>query len=222
MAAGNDWERLARFVRERRVELGLTQEDARGAGGPSTATMRLIEGALQTSYQPATLRDLEKVLQWKRGSVRAVLAGGEPIVSGDTPAQLPRNEIDFSGPDKEALRPFRQQVLRELFASVGLGSRFGPGDVPDVTAFPGIEDTLRMLPPSRQPFRTPEHERDAWDTEGLLLSERITLIARMRLLWAQADEAESRQTGLAAGQDSVTGPVRGLVSVAGRSARASH
>lgn len=79
MAASKDWDRLAEFVRERRVELGMTQEDARAAGGPSTATMRLIEGALQHSYQPATLRDLEKALRWERGSAARILAGGEPV-----------------------------------------------------------------------------------------------------------------------------------------------
>jgi hypothetical protein len=84
--AAKDWERLAEFVRERRVELGLTQEDARAAGGPSTATMRLIEGALQRSYQPATLRDLERVMQWERGSARMILAGGEPVPRAVTDA----------------------------------------------------------------------------------------------------------------------------------------
>ena len=84
--AANDWDRLAGFARERRVELGLTQEDARAAGGPSTATMRLIEGALQRSYQPATLRDLENVLRWGRGSVRKILAGGDPVPLADAAA----------------------------------------------------------------------------------------------------------------------------------------
>jgi hypothetical protein len=79
MTAGKDWHRLAESVRERRVELGMTQEEARAAGGPSTATMRLIEGALQESYQASTLRDLERALQWQRGSVRMVLAGGDPV-----------------------------------------------------------------------------------------------------------------------------------------------
>src|SRR5437868_268059 len=79
MAAGKDLDRLAEFVRERRVDLGMTQEDARAAGGPSTATMRLIEGALQHGYHPATLRDLEKALRWERGSAARILAGGEPV-----------------------------------------------------------------------------------------------------------------------------------------------
>jgi hypothetical protein len=85
MATGRDWERLAACVRERRTDLGLTQEDVRSAGGPSTATMRLIEGALQTSYQPAILARLENALGWRRGSVRRILAGGDPEIADAEP-----------------------------------------------------------------------------------------------------------------------------------------
>jgi hypothetical protein len=49
------------------------------SGGPSTSTMRMIEGGLQDSYKPAVLARLEDVLRWRRGSVRAVLAGGDPV-----------------------------------------------------------------------------------------------------------------------------------------------
>lgn len=136
------------------------------------------------------------------------------------PAPPPRREIDFGGDDKEALAPYRQQVLRELYSALGLGPRFAVGDVPELDAFPGVEETLAMLPANRQPFSTPQHEADAWNS-GLMLNERVTLIARMRLLWAQADEAESRRTGLAAEHYPVTSAVPALVSVGGRAARAS-
>lgn len=73
-----DWRRLAAAVIARREELDLTQEDVRQKGGPSTATMRLIEGALQTSYRGVILARLERALEWEPGSVRAILRGGEP------------------------------------------------------------------------------------------------------------------------------------------------
>jgi len=82
-----DWQRLAERVRERRLDLDVTQEDVRSAGGPSTATQRLIEGGLQYRYQPVVLRRLEHALRWQRGSVRAVLAGGEPVPVTGPPAQ---------------------------------------------------------------------------------------------------------------------------------------
>lgn len=74
----NDWRRLGKYVEERRRGLGLTQEDVRARGGPSTATMRLIEGALQDSYRPSILGRLERSLDWSAGSVQAILEGSEP------------------------------------------------------------------------------------------------------------------------------------------------
>lgn len=40
--------------------------------------MRLIEGALQDSYRPGVLADLERGIRWKHGSVDSILAGGDP------------------------------------------------------------------------------------------------------------------------------------------------
>jgi X-X-X-Leu-X-X-Gly heptad repeat protein len=73
-----DWHRLARYVRERRERLGITQEEAATRGGPSTATLRLIENAAQTSYRAKSLRQLEDVLEWAPRSVQDILDGGEP------------------------------------------------------------------------------------------------------------------------------------------------
>jgi hypothetical protein len=128
VATHSDWPRLAAFVRDRRADLGLTQEDVRSAGGPATATMRLIEGGLQDRYLPAILARLEDALRWRRGSVRAVLAGGDPV-----PLEEPRAAVapppPLPGPDEAvraamytALRavnaPLREQVLAEARAGV--------------------------------------------------------------------------------------------------------
>lgn len=119
MAEPKDWRRLARYVRDRRDDLGMTQEDVRAAGGPSTATMRLLEGALQESYQPVILQRLEKVLGWRRNSVQAVLAGGEPVLAeeaalAETPAsdrrETRRLPILYSGVDEDRLRPYLDLV----------------------------------------------------------------------------------------------------------------
>lgn len=83
MGTGDDWRRLAAYTRDRRGDLGLTQEELAAAGGPSTATLRLIEGARQPGYRPAILRALERALQWERGSVRAILDGGDPVSEAD-------------------------------------------------------------------------------------------------------------------------------------------
>lgn len=87
MATTDDWRRLARLVRDRRGDLGMTQEEVTAAGGPSNSTVRLIEGARRPGYRPATLRALERALRWERGSARAVLDGGDPLaLAGDEPA----------------------------------------------------------------------------------------------------------------------------------------
>jgi hypothetical protein len=82
MATDGDWHRVAEYVIERRTDLDLTQADVHALGGPSTATLRLIEGGLQDRYQPAILARLERVLGWERGSIRAIRKGGEPTVAG--------------------------------------------------------------------------------------------------------------------------------------------
>lgn len=72
------WQRLGHYVRERRLHLRLTQHDVAAAGGPSIATIRNIEAATHDSYRGRTLNQLEDVLGWERGSVDAILNGGEP------------------------------------------------------------------------------------------------------------------------------------------------
>ncbi len=85
-----DRRRLARRVRERRAELGLTQQELAAAGGPSTATMRLLENAAPVGYKQKSLRQLEQSLGWAAGSVKALLDGGEPTLApaGAAPATL--------------------------------------------------------------------------------------------------------------------------------------
>src|SRR5215469_6447033 len=75
-ALANDWANLARLVRERREQLGLTQADVEVAGGPSHAVVRRIENEQAEKYQPKTLRALEAALRLRPGSVRAALEGG--------------------------------------------------------------------------------------------------------------------------------------------------
>lgn len=75
--------RLGRMVRERRKELKLTQADVQAKGGPSTATLRLIENGKHTDFRPATSQPLEDILQWQPGSIAAILKGQTPTVVPD-------------------------------------------------------------------------------------------------------------------------------------------
>ncbi len=84
-----DWAHLGRLVRERRTELGLTQAEVHGGGGPSPATLYLIETGGRDSYRPQVLRRLERALHWRAGSVRRVLAGGQPVPEGEDATPSP-------------------------------------------------------------------------------------------------------------------------------------
>jgi hypothetical protein len=83
----NDRARLAALMNERRVDLGLRWADVAALGGISAETLRAVR------RDPGPLRDLTKAgiengLQWQRGSVDRILAGGEPA-SRDPEPQLP-------------------------------------------------------------------------------------------------------------------------------------
>lgn len=71
-------QRLGRLVRARRKALNMTQADVQTAGGPSTATLRLIEGGKHADFRDGTGADLEAAIQWMPGSIERTLAGGDP------------------------------------------------------------------------------------------------------------------------------------------------
>ena len=70
-------ERLARYVRARREELGLSQGDVSARGGPSDTTLSKIEAGTG-GLSRASVSKLDTALAWARGSARRVLDGGEP------------------------------------------------------------------------------------------------------------------------------------------------
>jgi transcriptional regulator with XRE-family HTH domain len=97
----HDWSHLGRLVRDRRTELGLTQAEVHGAGGPSPATLYLLETGGRGSYRPQVLRRLERALGWRAGSVRRVLAGGHPPLEGADTIISPAGDARASAPESE-------------------------------------------------------------------------------------------------------------------------
>lgn len=112
-SGAKDWQRLAKYVVDRRNAYGWTQEDVRAAGGPSTATMRLIEGALQDSYKPRVIASLERALLWKPGSVDEVLAGKEPIEEAGVPATLEQQMELLIESARNPAVPWESQSVRD-------------------------------------------------------------------------------------------------------------
>lgn len=109
-----DWQRLAKHVTTRRTDLGLTQSQVNANGGPSVATMRLIEGAHQTNYRDNILGRLEQALAWAPGSVTNILAGGEPTPAETIPAPTGRGSGDLVAELQAiAANPSRSKRLRD-------------------------------------------------------------------------------------------------------------
>lgn len=79
------WQRVAEHVRDRRFELGLSQDDL----GASKATVSLIENAKKTSYSRSSLASISRALQWRPNAIEAILAGDEP-----TPADAVSDPAD--------------------------------------------------------------------------------------------------------------------------------
>jgi transcriptional regulator with XRE-family HTH domain len=104
-----EWGYLGRLVRERRAELGLTQAEVHSAGGPSPATLYLLESGHRDSYRPHILRRLERALGWRANSVRRVLAGGRPTLDDEDETTSPIREDRTNVPNGHAwMASFRQ------------------------------------------------------------------------------------------------------------------
>jgi transcriptional regulator with XRE-family HTH domain len=101
------WDHLARLIRERRAELGLTQREVHSVGGPSPATLYQLESGHRGSYRPHILRRLERALGWGAGSVRRALAGGLPLLEGETENPPPRPVQTAPGDSGEWIDGFR-------------------------------------------------------------------------------------------------------------------
>lgn len=84
--------RLARLMDERRADLGdLYLHEVAEAAGLTREGLRKIrrgKGAIQTESKLG----LERALRWERGSINAILAGGDPtsVQSTDEPKPPPR------------------------------------------------------------------------------------------------------------------------------------
>lgn len=211
MATSSDWQRLAALVSERRGDLGLTQEDVRAAGGPSTATQRLIEGGHQSRYQSIILARLETALGWQRGSVRRILAGGVPALAPDAlvpapPLTAPQPPAGPASPDDAdamenavivAATPRRE---REIWAEIRRGLQATPAGA----GLLNDPAQARAWPPGSAPLELTEKAIEVLDATpaDMLLTDpagnaAIRLAAydwHKRVQWAAAGRAILRPT----------------------------
>lgn len=75
--------------------------------------IQAIEGMRTDRYSARTLTKLERALEWESGSVRAILAGGEPTPTGHQPPPAGESE-----PKPEPTLPEALAQIAELRARV--------------------------------------------------------------------------------------------------------
>lgn len=96
----NDWDRLARAIRERRRVLDLTQQQLADSARVTRTTVKNLEGARKpTSRLPSSMSAIEQALGWATASGEAILSGGEPTLSPPpanepAPAQDPHPSLN--------------------------------------------------------------------------------------------------------------------------------
>lgn len=103
---GQNWSNVADHVRRRRVELGLrsTRDLSRATNIGEKTLGRLEQGR---SVRASTLAAVERVLDWRPGTMTALLAGGEPLL------KAPPKVDDVASP-----RDARQRVLDATVAEL--------------------------------------------------------------------------------------------------------
>ena len=112
MTTSDAWERVGHAVRNQRLHLGWTQQEAAEHAGVSLATWRLVEAAGRDRYQELTMRGVCRAFSWPIDAFATILAGDEPPELVDRsqlkppppplPILIPRprgdNPISASGP----------------------------------------------------------------------------------------------------------------------------
>lgn len=171
-----DWPRLGRYVRERRTELGLTQEEIATRGGPSTATLRLIEGGEQTAFRAKSLRQLADALHWTRESPRAILQGREPAEAAD-PIPVTRESWPAEPEPATETEPPEPIPLAVADAISTLIAAVTP--MIDTEIRRARVRLQRQDVTGREVF-TNEHEQAIWDLRKLPEFRRIRIIAALR------------------------------------------
>src|SRR5262245_48992186 len=75
--------KLARAVRDRRLQLRLSARAAADLAGVARGTWIALEDASRRTAE-TNYAGIERALQWKAGSVARILDGGEPTVLDDS------------------------------------------------------------------------------------------------------------------------------------------
>lgn len=73
-----EWARVGKLLRERRLQLRMTIEEVAEEGHTSPVSVSALEEGERTSYRQLTLAKVAHGLGWSGNSILRLLAGGEP------------------------------------------------------------------------------------------------------------------------------------------------
>lgn len=88
--------RLAQAVKERREELGMTQQDLSNRSGVSVPTIRAVERERSGELSTRVIRALETALGWQHGSIAAIAIGEDPTLADDNVSVLRRGPVTIT------------------------------------------------------------------------------------------------------------------------------
>ncbi len=97
---------LARAIRARRKELGLTQARLAQDAGISTSAVQKLEDPTSTVERPRTVPNIERALRWAPGT-------GDAILRGETPP-APAVPPTAKQPEPPVAQGIDPQLLLEL------------------------------------------------------------------------------------------------------------
>jgi transcriptional regulator with XRE-family HTH domain len=107
-------ERLDQAMNARRLDLRMQWKHIAREARISTAALGAIRRG-EYSPSPLTARGIEDALQWERGSIAAILEGGEPTPLVDRHVEL---RDSARAEDDLADRPPTRQELEEITAEI--------------------------------------------------------------------------------------------------------
>lgn len=126
--------RLGTVLRERRLELGLKQTELKQHGGPSPETVVKFEkGDVSGKIQPRTLDGFDRALQWKQGSTKTVMDGGEPtpLFSVSSPDRAAGGHHHPKGEQQKVWIPVPRCIIQDLIIAasrVSVMARINAGE----------------------------------------------------------------------------------------------
>ncbi|OZE77153.1 hypothetical protein CH305_18115 [Rhodococcus sp. 15-649-2-2] len=133
--------------------------EVQNLGGPSTATLRGIEGGKGGDYRAGTLEPLEKILRWQIGSISEILRGNDPIEISHQDAYLQSQGLTYEEayankvaipPDPYADPAAGTGGMQELFARIlrsasGTGTRLTAADLQELADHEWVRERMETF-----------------------------------------------------------------------------